>query len=90
MKPSILRKRLVNFYYIFLAQGPNIKPGRIKSFRNVNVYPLMCTLMNLTCNPNNGSIEIFEPFIQFNETNNQNENNLYILLALLIAKLKIF
>lgn len=49
----------------------------------------MCTLMNINCNPNNGSIEIFEPFIHLNNTNNQkNQNKLYLIFAFLLAQFK--
>lgn len=55
----------------------------------MNVYPLMCTLMNIKCNPNNGSLEIFEPFIELNNTNNQNrDNKIYLIFAFLVAKFK--
>ncbi|RNA09245.1 alkaline phosphatase family [Brachionus plicatilis] len=81
---------LTSMRAIFMAHGPNIKPGRIEGFRNVNVYPLMCSLMNINCNPNNGSIAIFEPYIEKNSTNYKNESKLYVILAFLMAKLKIF
>ena len=45
---------------IFLARGPNFeKNKKINSFKNVDVYPLLCEILKITCNPNNGTIEIF-------------------------------
>ncbi|XP_072014948.1 ectonucleotide pyrophosphatase/phosphodiesterase family member 7-like [Amphiura filiformis] len=41
---------------IFFAQGPSFKKGYKKEpFESVNVYPLMCELLNLNPAPNNGS-----------------------------------
>ncbi|KAL5014928.1 hypothetical protein ScPMuIL_009198 [Solemya velum] len=42
---------------IFLARGPNIKPNyEISPFLTVDIYPLVCELLNLNPAPNNGSL----------------------------------
>ena len=42
----------------FLATGPSFKrgAGTFEMFDNVDMYPLMCTLLNITPSPNNGSL----------------------------------
>jgi len=46
--------------YIKLAAGPNFKSNKIlKPFQNVNVYSLLCKLIEIKCNPSNGTAEIF-------------------------------
>jgi hypothetical protein len=35
----------------------------MKSFLNVNVYPLICELAKIKCHENNGSINIFKDYI---------------------------
>ena len=32
---------------------------KLNGFRNVNVYPLLCDLLKINCNPHNGTIETF-------------------------------
>ena len=42
----------------FLATGPSFKrgAGTFEMFENVDTYPLICTLLNITPSPNNGSL----------------------------------
>lgn len=51
---------------IFFAQGPNIKKGiRLKALRNIDLYPLMARILNLTPPPIDGSgkqsLRIYKP-----------------------------
>jgi hypothetical protein len=42
------------------AKGPNFKQNKtINSFRNVDVYSLLCRLLNIKALPNNGSADTF-------------------------------
>ncbi|XP_052811046.1 ectonucleotide pyrophosphatase/phosphodiesterase family member 5-like isoform X1 [Mya arenaria] len=44
---------------VFLAMGPSFKPGSmVDSFNNVDVYPLLCRLLDLVPAPNNGSLKV--------------------------------
>jgi hypothetical protein len=56
----------------FVARGPNFKKSKvIKSFRNVDVYPLLCELTQITCNPHNGSLDTFNDSLIFETKKNQ-------------------
>jgi predicted AlkP superfamily pyrophosphatase or phosphodiesterase len=45
---------------IFLARGPDFIPNkRIAALNNVDVYPLLCFLIDMECHPNNGTISYF-------------------------------
>ena len=45
---------------IFFAHGPSFrKHNKINAFRNVNIYPLLCNLLEINPNPNNGSLSPF-------------------------------
>lgn len=42
----------------FLAMGPAFKKNyNVKSFNSVDIYPLMCHILDLTPAPNNGSLD---------------------------------
>lgn len=42
---------------LFIANGPSIRPGvKLGHFDNVDVYPLMCGLLDLTCETRDGRI----------------------------------
>ena len=44
-------------YPIFMAHGPAFKKGfKIKSFKNVDIYPLMCYVLGIDPAINNGSL----------------------------------
>ncbi len=43
---------------IFIAHGPAFKKNyKIESFKNVDIYPLMCFILGITPSVNNGSLE---------------------------------
>ena len=42
---------------IFIASGPAFKKSYMsEAFENVNVYPLMCEVLSITCAHSNGSL----------------------------------
>lgn len=46
---------------IFIARGPDFKANKhVDAFENVNVYPLMCSLLKIDCHKSNGSINTFD------------------------------
>ena len=46
------------------AAGPNFKSnGSLEPFQNVNVYSLLCQLIEIKCNPSNGTAEIFKDLL---------------------------
>ena len=50
---------------IFLARGPGFKTGyQSIPFNNVDIYELMCTLLNLEPAPNNGTLENVLPMLK--------------------------
>ncbi len=51
---------------VFFAHGPSFKKDKkINSFRNVNIYPLLCKLIEIKPNPNNGSLSpFFDAFVE--------------------------
>lgn len=49
---------------IFYARGPAFKKGyHSKTFNSVDLYPLMCKLLNIDANPNNGSYSAVKPLL---------------------------
>ncbi|CAF0724722.1 unnamed protein product [Brachionus calyciflorus] len=49
--------RIESMRAIFLARGPNFKSNvGITGLKNVDVYPLLCELIQIQCHPNNGSL----------------------------------
>ena len=49
---------------IFFARGPAFKKGyHLKTFNNVDLYPLMCKLLKIKANPNNGSFSAVKPLL---------------------------
>ena len=54
---------------IFLAHGPAFKKNyTIKSFNNVDIYPLMCLILGIQPGVNNGSLEIVTDMIRCDRT----------------------
>lgn len=46
---------------IFAAHGPNFRKNKVLvPFQNINVYPLLCKLLNIKCQPNNGTAAVFD------------------------------
>ncbi|CAL1538506.1 unnamed protein product [Lymnaea stagnalis] len=51
--------RLQDMHPFFVAMGPSFKKNfSIETFNNVDLYPLLCHLLNLKPAPNNGSLDI--------------------------------
>ena len=49
---------------IFFARGPAFKKGyHSKMFNSIDLYPLMCKLLKIKANPNNGSYSAVEPLL---------------------------
>lgn len=49
---------------IFIGTGPRFKKNFIiEPFRNVDIYPLMCYILNVEPSPNNGSLQIVKMMI---------------------------
>ncbi|CAG5126185.1 unnamed protein product [Candidula unifasciata] len=49
----------------FLAMGPSFKQGvEVETFQMVDLYPLMCRLLELQPAPNNGSLDVVSLFLQ--------------------------
>lgn len=53
-----------NMRAIFLAAGPDFQKKKLKPFPNIDVYSLLCYLLNLTPAPNDGSLEVFKPVLK--------------------------
>ncbi|XP_046360522.2 ectonucleotide pyrophosphatase/phosphodiesterase family member 5-like [Haliotis rufescens] len=57
--------RLMTMKPIFLARGPNFKTNfKSDPIQNVDIYPLVCKLLNIEPAPNNGSLDRVSVFIQ--------------------------
>jgi hypothetical protein len=84
-------KSLVSMRGIFLAKGPSFKENvLISPIKNVDVYPLLCKLLDLNsdCHPNNGSLENFLPAFKQNSSNSSSIAKglkIYIAISLIIA-----
>jgi hypothetical protein len=49
---------------IFMAFGPSFKKDvTMRAFSAVNVYSLACSILSLDCHENNGTMAIFEPYL---------------------------
>lgn len=71
---------------IFFARGPNFKPNQqLEPFQNVDVYSLLCTLLEIKCNPSNGTFKSFETVYKSNGLAlNKSTSLLYCLSFVLI------
>lgn len=48
----------------FIASGPAFKRGAThRSFENVNVYPLMCKVLEIACPSTNGSLSVVQDML---------------------------
>lgn len=57
-----------SMYPIFIAHGPAFKQNyTIKSFYNVDIYPLMCFLLGLEPGVNNGTLDNVLDMVIYNE-----------------------
>lgn len=65
---------------IFIATGPAFKKNHnVEPFKIVDIYPLMCHILELVEKPNNGSLERVKSMLNIDLTNY--ELNLYIILS---------
>ena len=49
-----------------LARGPNFMKNKITPpFRNVDIYPMLCEIAQIRCNPHNGSLSILENYLVY-------------------------
>lgn len=49
---------------MFRAVGPDFKHIKHPHFRNVNIYPLICHLLNITPSPNDGTLDDIKDILQ--------------------------
>ncbi|XP_045197523.2 bis(5'-adenosyl)-triphosphatase enpp4-like [Mercenaria mercenaria] len=77
---------LASMHPFFIAMGPDFKPGaKVDTFNNVDIYPLMCTLLGLKPAPNNGSLDVVSQLLIDREGSDSTTFGAYILILLLIA-----
>lgn len=51
---------------VFLAQGPAFNSaGQVNSIKSVDLYPLMCAVLMMTPYPNNGSLALVAPLLNY-------------------------
>ena len=68
---------------IFTARGPDFAMNKqLNSFENVNVYPVICNLLNINCHSSNGSLENVKGL--FKSSQGRVHANLGIILSSLI------
>ena len=49
---------------LFVAMGPGFKKGvSVETFHTVDIYPLMCQLLDLDPAPNNGSLDTVQSLL---------------------------
>ena len=77
---------------IFVAQGPAFKKKVVlDTFQNVNVKPLLCGLLKISCPNTNGTIDNFRPGVidqsLFSSARPTEINTLVALLLVLFTKL---
>jgi len=52
-------------FSIFYAKGPAFKDNFVsKPFQNVDIYPLMCKLLDITPRPNNGTLDVVKHMLK--------------------------
>lgn len=71
------------------ARGPKFKKQiKLSPFENVNVYPLLCNLLEIDCKKNNGSVDVFKSALK-NDVTFVEQSLLklfiYILICLMIT-----
>lgn len=55
---------------LFLARGPSFKKGAVvETFNNIDLYPLMCQLLQLKAAPNNGSLAMVSELLEEEDEN---------------------
>lgn len=62
--------RVESMRAVFMAYGPSFRKNiKIGPIANVDVYPLLCELIDMKCNPHNGTILGFSRGLTFTPTN---------------------
>ena len=70
---------------IFLAHGPSFMSKKVlPKFRNVNVYSLICNLIEIQPLPNNGTIEPFKEALVKFATSSASISNMYLSIFLFL------
>ncbi|XP_022255647.1 ectonucleotide pyrophosphatase/phosphodiesterase family member 5-like [Limulus polyphemus] len=84
--------RLRSMRPLFLARGPNFKKNfTIKSvFNTVNIYPMLCYLLNIKPAPNNGSLEIVKEFLHNNSSAGPPTMSFTLSVSIVVSMLLIF
>ena len=62
---------LLNYFVIFkfIASGPKFKKGfKVKNFSNVDIYSLMCKVLEIEPGVHNGSLEIVQNVLIIDQT----------------------
>ena len=77
-------------YPLFIAEGPAFKKNfHVDSFRNVDVYPLMCSILDVQPALNNGSFDIVKTMLN-RETKKSIECNLFSVLTKLFQSFRLY
>ena len=70
---------------VFFARGPAFKKGfHSEIFNSVDLYPLMCKLLNIKANPNNGSYSSVQPLLL---GNNESSSMSPILVGVMVSSI---
>ena len=73
---------------IFMARGPDFpRNKKTDHFENVNVYPLMCRLLQIECHDNDGQREVVERLLN---DSNKISHITWILISPVILLLHLF
>jgi len=76
---------------IFMARGPNFKKNKvIEPFRNVNIYSLLCRLLDIEGRPNNGSLDPFKDALLLDFPSSASECSSYSKALLILLFLLAF
>ncbi|XP_043570180.1 ectonucleotide pyrophosphatase/phosphodiesterase family member 7-like [Chiloscyllium plagiosum] len=69
---------------IFRAFGPDFKKNYLaEPFESVNIYPLMCELLHIKPEPNNGSLELTRRMLNYEDTKCPEETSSVLLQAVI-------
>ena len=71
---------LPDMHPYFMAMGPAFKVKHtVKTFKNVDVYPLICKILGIQPAPNNGSLEIVQSLLKpVHQDNGSASNNTFL------------
>ena len=71
---------LPDMHPYFMAMGPAFKVKHtVKTFKNVDVYPLICKILGIQPAPNNGSLEIVQNLLKpVHQDNGSASNNTFL------------